>query len=302
MLDFRTETFLCVCEERNYTKAAGKLHITQPAVSQHIRYLEKYYGVQLFFVSGKQMVLTEAGKQLKNALLAMKHDESHLMHRMENGDGHREKIVFGATLTIGEFLMPKKLAHYMRKNPDVEIEMIIDNTEQLLTLLDKGEIEFAAIEGFYPKNEYEFLTISKEPFIAVGKKWYMEKKIEGIKDLFLHRLFLRESGSGSREILVRYLKDNGYRLEDFEKHNVINNIGALKQMVCEGEGITFIYEAAVRDELNAGIMEEIKVPHFNVFHDFDFVWRKGSIYNEYYRREFFSLELGGAKGENTLPH
>ena len=61
MQDFRMETFLAVCRNLNYTKAAEELCITQPAVSQHIRHLEEYYGTRLFVSEGKKMVLTEAG-------------------------------------------------------------------------------------------------------------------------------------------------------------------------------------------------------------------------------------------------
>ena len=61
MLDFRTDTFLSVCKHMNYTKAAEELNITQPAVSQHIKYIEEYYGAKVFGFNGKKMYLTEAG-------------------------------------------------------------------------------------------------------------------------------------------------------------------------------------------------------------------------------------------------
>lgn len=61
MLDFRIHTFLCVCRHMNYTRAAAELHITQPAVSQHIRYLEREYGTKLFSYKGKHLQLTQAG-------------------------------------------------------------------------------------------------------------------------------------------------------------------------------------------------------------------------------------------------
>ena len=54
MQDFRMETFLAVCRCMNYTKAAAALKLTQPAVSQHIRYLEQEYGVELFRKNGKK--------------------------------------------------------------------------------------------------------------------------------------------------------------------------------------------------------------------------------------------------------
>ena len=76
MLDFRMETFLAVCRYMNFTRAAEKLNITQPAVSQHIRFLEKHYNTKLFRYEGKKLELTEAGEILKNASLTMMHDET----------------------------------------------------------------------------------------------------------------------------------------------------------------------------------------------------------------------------------
>lgn len=61
MLDFRIDTFLAVCRYMNFTKAASELHITQPAVSHHIHYLEKKYGVRFFEYNGKKVNLTETG-------------------------------------------------------------------------------------------------------------------------------------------------------------------------------------------------------------------------------------------------
>ena len=82
MQDFRMDTFLAVCKFMNFTKAADYLNLTQPAVSQHIRYLSQSYGVDLFFMEGKRLLLTEAGKILQQAALNMKHDEQHMRERM----------------------------------------------------------------------------------------------------------------------------------------------------------------------------------------------------------------------------
>ena len=65
MLDNRTETFLAVCHEMSFTKAARTLHVSQPAVSQHIQYLEDYYGTKLFRFEGKKIFLTDAGELLR---------------------------------------------------------------------------------------------------------------------------------------------------------------------------------------------------------------------------------------------
>ena len=124
MQDFRMETFLTVCELLNYTRAAEALHITQPAVSQHIRCLEEYYGVKLFRYEGKRLRLTEAGALLRNAATTMKHDEIILRELLASGD--RPRFAFGATLTIGDFVLPPKLARYLIDNPEADVRMAVN--------------------------------------------------------------------------------------------------------------------------------------------------------------------------------
>ena len=78
MLDFRVKTFLTVCRTMNFTKAASLLHITQPAVSQHIHGLEEEYHTKFFLYEGKQLSLTEAGALFLQTAAAMQHDARHL--------------------------------------------------------------------------------------------------------------------------------------------------------------------------------------------------------------------------------
>ena len=68
MLDFRMDTLVMVCKYMNFTKAAEKLNITQPAVSQHIRYLEENYRIKIFQYEGKRMSLKKEGEILLNAI------------------------------------------------------------------------------------------------------------------------------------------------------------------------------------------------------------------------------------------
>ena len=155
MLDFRMETFLAVCRYMNFTRAAEKLNITQPAVSQHIRFLEKHYNTKLFRYEGKKLELTEAGEILKNASLTMMHDETAMQDEMKRA-GESEELRFGATRTVGDVLGGKMIFNYLEMYPNAHIHMIVENTRELLKKLDEGEIDFALVEGFFKKNEYDF--------------------------------------------------------------------------------------------------------------------------------------------------
>lgn len=284
MIDFRIDTFLAVCRCMNLTKTAAQLNITQPAVTQHIHYLEAYYGIKLFTYEGKKMNLTDAGNLLYEAAVTMKHDDQYLKVRIKDIDKWRKRLIFGATLTIGEFVMAENIKDYLKLYPDIEMRMIVGNTSELLIKLTHGEIDFALVEGNFAKQEFDYMVYSQEQYIPVCKKDYsFKREPEQLTDLLSERIIIREDGSGTREILEKNLEARNLSFKDFCHVIEIGGMNAIKSLVISGYGITFLYEAAVKKELKDGILREIKLKDFQVTHDFSFVWNKGSIFSENYQ-------------------
>lgn len=289
MLDFRIHTFLAVCQHLNFTKAAQALNITQPAVSQHIHYLEAYYQVKLFTYQGKRLTLTAAGEVLRETATTMKHDAIHLKSQLTEWEQNKRQLIFGVTLTIGEFVMPEPLATYLQRYPDTGIRMVVANTQELLGQLNSGDIDFALVEGFFAKKEYDYQVYAREPYIAVcGNNNKLKQKPCCFEDLLAQRLILREPGSGSREILEKQLAERNLTVDDFANVVEISNIGALKRLVQAGAGIAFLYKAAVQEELAKGSLHILELSDFQVHHDFTFLWRRGSVFSTYYQ-ELFEL-------------
>lgn len=290
MLDFRIDTFIAVCKHLNFTKAAEELNITQPAVSQHIRYLQDSYQVRLFEHVGKKIILTKEGEMLFSAATTLKHDDIFLRSRLQEGSLKRRKVVFGTTLTVGQYVILDKMVRYLKKHPGTTLKMEVANTKQLLTGIDDGNIDFALVEGYFPKTEYDYLVYSKQPYIAICSKHhpYAGKKVT-IEELFKEIVILREEGSGSRDILERYLQECNYTTKDFVQCSEINNIQAIIKLVEENCGITFLYRAAVEQELTKGSIQEIYIEDFHLLHDITFIWRKNSIFAKEYRALFQEL-------------
>ncbi len=286
MLDFRMETFLTVCRYMNFTRASEKLNITQPAVSQHIRFLEKHYNTKLFRYEGKKLRLTGAGEILRNASLTMMHDEQSMQNEMQKTEQEAE-IRFGATRTIGDAVMGRVLEKYLARYPQARIHMEVENTHDLLLRLDEGNIDFALVEGFFKKSEYDFQIFSREKYIAVCSPEYtFHDAPDCIEKLFRERLLLREEGSGTREVLERCLEAHNLSVQDFEKRMEVGSMQTIKELTKAGCGITFLYEAAVSGELKDGSLRQIPLRDFPVTHEFAFIWRRGSIYAEWYRELF----------------
>lgn len=119
MLDHRIFTFIKVCETLNFTQASKELHITQPAVTKHIKFLEAEYHTKLFTFEGKQCFLTPTGKQLLDLLHTMNNDIQHFKLLI---DQTLIPLNFGTTLTIGEYVMPNILCRLLQKTPQLQLK------------------------------------------------------------------------------------------------------------------------------------------------------------------------------------
>jgi len=289
MLDFRIETFLCVCKYMNFTKSADQLKMTQPGVSQHIKYLEEYYGDKLFIYNNKKLTLTKAGIELKEAMITIKHDDEHVKDVIRAQKEDVKHVKFGATLTIGEFYLPIKLANFLKKNQSTKVDFTIADTKKLLALLEDGRIDFAIVEGYYKKQDYDFITVSQEKYILVCATDYPLNKVIDFEDLFSHNLILREEGSGTKDILERYLVEHGYSITDFSNVSIINSIHVIKLLVEQGCGISFLYKKAVHEEIKKGTLKEIEISDFELYHEFNYIWRKNSVFKDYYQSMYFNL-------------
>ena len=289
MLDFRMDTFLALCRTMNYTRAAEELNITQPAVTQHIQYLQRHYGVKLFQYRDKHLFLTEAGAALRSAALTMEHDERELMEHLPLLQKGMQHLRLGATLTVGEYALPPHLGRYMKRHPDVALHLVVGSTRRLLEGLNRGELDAAVVEGYFAKREYDAIRWSMEPYVCVCAA---RRPLEGTmeqEDLFTQTLILRDPESGTREFLERALLERNFQLSDFRRVVEINDLTVIKQLVEQNCGITFLYRRAVERELEEGQLRQVFLRGWEVQHDFPFLWRKGSVFEQNYRRLYAKL-------------
>ena len=289
MLDFRMDTFLALCRTMNYTRAAEELNITQPAVTQHIQYLQRHYGVKLFQYRDKHRFLTEAGAALRSAALTMEHDERELMEHLPLLQKGMQHLRLGATLTVGEYALPPHLGRYMKRHPDVALHLVVGSTRRLLEGLNRGELDAAVVEGYFAKREYDAIRWSMEPYVCVCAAGSALEGPMELEDLFTQTLILRDPESGTREILERALLERNFQLSDFRRGVEINDLTVIKQLVEQNCGITFLYRRAVERELEEGQLRQVFLRGWEVQHEFTFLWRKGSVFEQNYRRLYAQL-------------
>ncbi len=279
MLDARVDSFLSVYKNMSYTKAAEELCITQPAVTQHIKLMEKKYGCRFFDYTSRELKLTKAGELFYKYVQNAKANEKYVEQKLKEISKKSKVLRFAATLTIGEFTLAPILDDFMKTFGEYDITMYIDNTEAVLKMLQNGEISFALVEGLFNKADYETRLYKMADFVLtapVSHKLNTGKTVllEDLKDA---TVIVREKGSGSREVLERGLFDKNYTLDNFKNIIEIGNVNVIKHMVESGVGISFMYKDALIKEIREGKLAEIKISDFEIKREFNFICMKNEL-------------------------
>ncbi len=298
MQDVRATTFLTVCKTRNYTRAAEELHITQPAVSQHISYLEKDYGAKLFTYHNRQLHLTKAGELLYRAFIARAHDDELLHDRIAALTAHqRIHIKLGATLTAGQYMVAAPLAAYLKSNPDLSLSIHSGDTQTLLSQLERGDLDCAFVEGFFESSTYERHVFCEEALWAIASPTRLLPSAPArLEDLLGYPLIVREPGSGTRAVLEHALAAVNLSLDSFDSVVEVGSLNITKTFVEVDLGISFVYESAVKTEVNQGALQHLALTGPALTHPITFVYLKGSVF----AHEFESLFEGVVQQRETL--
>lgn len=272
MLDYRIDTFLTLYEQMNYRKTAEILNMTQPGVTQHIHYLENFYGIKLFEYNGRALTRTKQAELLK------RHFESVLAEEVSLKEGFLQSEVVhlkvGATKTIGEYVIVPAIRRFL-KQENHRLELTIDNTEKLLSMISHGEIDFAVIEGVFDKQKYPHHLFKKERFVGIcAKNHHFAGRTVTLEKVFCEHLIVREKGSGTRMLLQQAVSDRGYSLESFRRYSSVSNFSVICELVAGDGAITFAYEpiARCRDDLATFLVEDMQIQG-----EFNFVYSNEKV-------------------------
>lgn len=277
MLDPRWETFLVLCETMNYTRAAERLCLTQPAVTHHIHYLEDHYGCRLFSYEGKVLRLTEAGMRLRELTRSMAYNSRKIEAVMSASTPLSLRV--GASKTIGDYLIAPRIEHFLRSQPGASFSLVVDNTQALLRELDAGELDFVLVEGFVDRERYETQLYRRESFFGVCPP---DHRLAGrsvpLDELTGERLIIREAGSGTRAIFEEALHRRNYTLQSFESLVTISDFSTIKSLVADGLGISFLYAPVVERELQQGALARFDLAELPMEGAFWFVCLKDNLF------------------------
>lgn len=240
--------FVVLSEELNFSHAADRLHIAQPALSQQIRRLERQLGAELVDRSQRPLRLTEAGNYLASAArqLLQSYEEAAIGTR-EVGRGIRGWLSIGFTRSSMYSVLPEALKEFHHKYPDVELRLFEMVTEEQSDALRDGRIQIGI--GRQPADSNGFLrrTLLREAVMIVmtGDHPCARQDSVELSDIASAPLILypKLPSSGFSAFVEAMYRDEGLVPPvEYRTYEIQTAIG----LVAAGLGVTFVGESVAR--------------------------------------------------------
>lgn len=261
-----------VVEHGSFTRAARALGVSQAAVSQQVRDLERSCGLPLIVQHGRILTTTSLGKELASIGRNISLEARRAMKSIaEHADGHQGHITIGASMTIGVYLVPAILARLQKKRPGIHVQIEIANTEAIAQAVVDGIVDIGVVEGTVKRPELLLAAFAQDELRCIAPRGHaLRGRPVRLEALAGETLLLREPGSGSRETLL-----DGLAARAFSFANVIEigNPEAIFGAVCAGLGISWASELAVAAH-NAATIEQLDVEDLRVSRTLCYVRRR----------------------------
>jgi DNA-binding transcriptional LysR family regulator len=250
--------FYTVAEKGSFSHAAQALHMTQPAVTMQVQSLEEYFGTKLFLRSTKKIELTEAGRTLlpfaKRSIDLMKETDismSKFTHMLEG------RLHLGASLTVGEYILPRLLGPFSQEYPNISVSMKVINTKQILEEMLNHQLTFGLVEAevHHPDVHTEALLSDELKLIVPSNHPLAELELVPVEEMLKYPFVLREQGSGTRRVMEEELTRIGCDVSALKIVMELGSTGAVKSAVEAGLGISILSQSSVKHESALGVLK-----------------------------------------------
>ena len=266
MINDKLTTLIVLAELKSYTQTAEVCHLSQPAVSQHIKALEEMYEIKIFRRHGRALTLTYEGEILvQNAkkLIAL---NRHIEKELAKNKGGINKLDIGITLTAGNYFIPELLNVFKDKYPDLRFNFHTDLATNLIDRMRINELDFVILDGTPHSNEFKMKLLIKDELIIIGPRNHplADKNSVTLEELKTEKFILRHEQADTRRAFENYLLNHLDHINNFDIILEIDNTALIKQLIIAGHGISVMSRAICEVNLQVGTLSEIKLKNFQL--------------------------------------
>lgn len=276
MIDIKLETFLKVTEEKNFTKAAEKLSLTQPAVSHHINMLEKELGIKLFSRGKGEIKLTSGGEILLRYAKRMQAMYEKMITELNDSEKHKTSLRIGITHTAENNIMAEVLAKYSNLNSGISITIITETIKNLYDMLGNYELDMAVTEGKSTNPEFSSLMLDTDYLVCVvsNNNPLALQSMVTLSELKKERMIMRLPSSATRLLFEATLESLDDSIDNFNVILEVDNIATIKDLIRKDLGVSILAKSACMNEIKKGKLTALPIENLSMVRETNIVYNK----------------------------
>jgi len=281
----KLETFLTVARERSFSKASAKLGISQPAVTQQIKFIEKYLAVKIIERKKNGIKLTPEGEELYK-----------IATRLEKEIGMAEKDVLkiinkkmtfklGASYTIGTYIIPGECLNAMSQTIDNDVNLSIDLSSTIISQLKVRKLDIGLIESPVMDHDLIYREWLEDELVVVSN--VPIPKVLKTEELYDYRWICREESSHTRKVVSEVFEELGVSCKGLDVISEVSNTTAVLQTIKRSKKneekpvVSIISKYAIADEVANGELFEARLRGYTMGRKFYIVYTKENKHNAY---------------------
>lgn len=284
-----------VATEKNFTKAAEVLYVSQPSLSKQIKTLEKNLDILLINRETNQISLTENGKvllQYSERILALCEESCRALIDLKNGE--RGNLTVGASQTIGIYLLPRVLALFAQNYTQIDLKVQVNSTRIIAKSIRNREIDIAVVGGEISEDLKKNLTIEDfvydELTLIISKSHpFAKKKKINKEDLYCLNFITLNSNSTIKKFIDNILIQNQIDIKQLKTILQLNSIEGIKTAVSLGLGAAFVSSSAIEKEIKLQTIGIIQIENIRITRKLSIISNPDSYKSKAF--EFFYDEL-----------
>ena len=266
------KTFIHLCEIRNFTKTAEMLSMSQPTVSLHIKNLEDEFKTQLIQRNSKQLhvtptgeILLEGAKQVLQLFEQMKQDIFEHHHEIQGN------LKIGASFTIGEYILPSMLVQLKNTYPELAIEVVIGNTNEIVEYVKLLKVDIGLIEGNTNEKSISIFPFKRDDLVVVAPMNHRlaQQSSISISELQNEQWISREVGSGTRANFDHFLHSNGLKVKAI---TTISSNQGIKESVRNGLGISLLSKSVIERDVELGEIVMLPIKNIKISRTLSYIY------------------------------
>ncbi|MHB8172540.1 MAG: LysR substrate-binding domain-containing protein [Thermincolia bacterium] len=277
------EIFCAVAEERSLTRAAKKLHLSQPAISGQVKAMELFYRLCLFERTNQGVELTAAGELAYRYAKQLLHIHTNMKQALEGMSGTLPcQLAVGASTVAGGYPLPCSIFVFKERHPQSNIRLEVANSAIILEKIRIAALDLAIIEG--PADDEDIIVkpcADDEMALVVPyiEPWINMREIS-LDQLKSLPMIIREEGSGTRTVLAAALAGHGLSLNDLNIVTEMGNLGSIKSSVEAGHGVTILPLITIRKELYTKILKALPIKDLELKLNYKVIYHRNRINSE----------------------